>query len=454
MLLVNNVWKNHRRTTDSYNLLNKPIYHLSEVWNGVQWGNEERRTYSYKNDNLFITQINEIWKDEKWVLVGKYETKYNSQRLLTNINEETWIDGNLTDKYILYIEYDMNLRKIKAVTEFWSNIGLNAYNVTTYTYTDFDEIESYKGEYYLDSRKINGMMLFNEYDRFGRLITTTGSYFEQEEEWKPTYLFNYEYDSNGNEILFEAKNFVDNNWADDQRRIQTYDTNNYLSTVAYERWDGFNWIKSRIEEYKHNSEGKEKYYLEANWNDGIFHDSHRIIHEYSNSGSLINYFLDRYIDDHWQEIIKRNYEYDADENLIFGTSEYWNGYWMPGFSNFQYQSNEWNYSWGTDYYQINVHYSKADVADYNTPYEYKLFQNYPNPFNASTEIYFSLPENGNVILNVYDILGRKVKELKNEEMTKGTHKLDFNSAGLSSGVYIYSIQTDNFYQAKKMLLLK
>ncbi len=91
------------------------------------------------------------------------------------------------------------------------------------------------------------------------------------------------------------------------------------------------------------------------------------------------------------------------------------------------------------------------------PSEFMLYQNYPNPFNPSTVISYELPVSGNVKITVYDILGKEVTTLVNNELQPaGMHKIEFDSEkyGLSSGVYFYTLQTENNYQVKKMLLLK
>ena len=88
------------------------------------------------------------------------------------------------------------------------------------------------------------------------------------------------------------------------------------------------------------------------------------------------------------------------------------------------------------------------------PQEYNLYQNYPNPFNSSTEIKFQIPEDSHVVLSVYDIMGREVKVLINENMNAGYYKVRCTVNGLASGVYIYRIKTDNYVQVKRMLFLK
>jgi len=90
----------------------------------------------------------------------------------------------------------------------------------------------------------------------------------------------------------------------------------------------------------------------------------------------------------------------------------------------------------------------------DTPESFRLEQNYPNPFNPSTKIGFSLPEKMMVSIKVYDTLGREVSQLLNEEMEAGSHSLEFNGTGLSSGVYFYSISAGDYFSVRKMQLLK
>lgn len=90
----------------------------------------------------------------------------------------------------------------------------------------------------------------------------------------------------------------------------------------------------------------------------------------------------------------------------------------------------------------------------NVPLKYELYQNYPNPFNPATVIRFSLPVNGHVKLSVYDILGREVSVLLNQKINPGTYETEWNASEYPSGVYFYTLKTDNFSQTKKMVLIK
>ena len=88
------------------------------------------------------------------------------------------------------------------------------------------------------------------------------------------------------------------------------------------------------------------------------------------------------------------------------------------------------------------------------PSVYSLSQNYPNPFNPTTTINFALSKSGNVTLTVYDIMGREVKMLVNDNLQAGYHKVEFNASSLASGVYFYRIIAGNFISVKKLMLLK
>ncbi len=86
--------------------------------------------------------------------------------------------------------------------------------------------------------------------------------------------------------------------------------------------------------------------------------------------------------------------------------------------------------------------------------EYSLSQNYPNPFNPITKIKYSLPSFNATILRVYDILGREITTLVNEMNNPGNYEVEFNASELTSGIYYYTIKSGDFYETKKMILIR
>ena len=88
------------------------------------------------------------------------------------------------------------------------------------------------------------------------------------------------------------------------------------------------------------------------------------------------------------------------------------------------------------------------------PSQFNLFQNYPNPFNPVTNIKFDLPKNSNTKLIVYDALGREVATLVNEELKAGSHQVDWDGSGYTSGVYFYRLEAGEFVETRKMVIIK
>ncbi len=88
------------------------------------------------------------------------------------------------------------------------------------------------------------------------------------------------------------------------------------------------------------------------------------------------------------------------------------------------------------------------------PASYSLGQNYPNPFNPSTTIDYSLAEHGSITIKVYNLIGKEMATLVNEEKPAGNYSVKFDASSLSSGVYFYTMKSGNFTQTRKFILMK
>ena len=106
-------------------------------------------------------------------------------------------------------------------------------------------------------------------------------------------------------------------------------------------------------------------------------------------------------------------------------------------------------------------YSDVVAVEVTVPLEFTLEQNYPNPFNPSTVIKYTIPENGFITLDVYNLLGEKVASLINGVHDAGRYEISFDASnlpagrqGLASGIYVYSLRSGSFNSVKKMLLMK
>ena len=93
-------------------------------------------------------------------------------------------------------------------------------------------------------------------------------------------------------------------------------------------------------------------------------------------------------------------------------------------------------------------------ADSAIPQNFGMEQNFPNPFNPSTTIKFQIPNSNYVTLRVYNQLGQQVASLLNENLIAGRHEVDWNAAGLASGIYLYRLQAGSYSETKKLVLLR
>ncbi|HMN18957.1 MAG TPA: T9SS type A sorting domain-containing protein, partial [Ignavibacteriaceae bacterium] len=104
---------------------------------------------------------------------------------------------------------------------------------------------------------------------------------------------------------------------------------------------------------------------------------------------------------------------------------------------------------------FNGSFEYSQIVELETiPTKYELSQNYPNPFNPGTTIRFSLPHETHIKINVYNMLGEHIKTLAEGIYQAGNYKISFDAGDLSSGAYIYRIESEKFVEVKKMILLR
>lgn len=132
-------------------------------------------------------------------------------------------------------------------------------------------------------------------------------------------------------------------------------------------------------------------------------------------------------------------------------------------NNNYYSFEDKNLGAGTYFYRLKQsdfdgsfeYYNLSSEVVIETPQAFSLNQNYPNPFNPSTKITFNMPEQGNVKLKIYNVLGNEVATLLDNEIVAGNHNVIFNATGLSSGVYYYRVEVEGkFAETKQMILIK
>ena len=110
-------------------------------------------------------------------------------------------------------------------------------------------------------------------------------------------------------------------------------------------------------------------------------------------------------------------------------------------------------SWST-IFKFTVRAIGITQLNTEVPQDYKLFQNYPNPFNPITKFKFSLPKESFVKLKIFDLSGKEISVLINQNMKLGVYEYSWNATNLPSGVYFYSLETDSYREVRKAMLIK
>ena len=151
-----------------------------------------------------------------------------------------------------------------------------------------------------------------------------------------------------------------------------------------------------------------------------------------------------------------NWQPSSGSPALTGSSFSWTQLTDPYFTQTTFVGAFGQTNWASNWAQFNpVNYTIGiSRISGEVPSKFVLTQNYPNPFNPSTKIKFSVPNSGLVSLKVYDVSGREVANLVNENLAVGTYEFAFNASKLNSGVYFYKLSSGSFSETKKMMLVK
>jgi hypothetical protein len=281
--------------------------------------------------------------------------------------------------------------------------------------------------------------------------------------WVDSLKYNATYDLRGNWIEILRYEFTGSGWQVYDRETQTYDQNdNWIEWFDY-NLDGANWVYYERETIEYDANENWTKWNEYMWDEPDWDPSDQETQEYDTNGNWVKWIDYDWTIAGWEAADMYNAEYSGN-NIVLWTGQYWDGSWINWWQeNYIYDSNnnteliykEWN---GSDWENVGRYLYTYSVTGISVlpgqVLTYNLSGNYPNPFNPSTLIQYQLPENGFVSLKIYDITGREVASLVNQEHVSGKYVVSFNAADLASGIYLYQLKVNNFNSTKKMMLLK
>ncbi len=414
---------NSKRKSYKYDDMGNLLLRLFEECINGDWTNNSRLTYTYDANGNMLTYSYEIWEDSVWV---------NEQR----------------DTYT----YDPEVNTITKLSEYFGGIELDKRQYT-YVYDEQGNLNMAIGEIWSNNKWVRQWRELYTYDVHGNRLTRLAQDGWGINNWQYTFT----YDEDGNMLTELHGDWSFNVLVNTMRWTYTYDSQGDPLTKLYECFSYNVWRNSSRNTYTYDEDGNMLTELtEIHYNTG-WENRLRTTYTYDEDGNMLTKLEEDWPYNAWENSALYTYTFDENNNAITGKCEFWyNNAWVIGSNDMRLYYNNKN-----DYiriygYNCTVAYTQfTDVKDeLKNSLVFTLSQNYPNPFNPSTSINFTLPNSEFVTLKIYDILGKEVTTLINEELNSGSYTKIWDGRNLSSGVYFYKLQAGKFSETKKMVLVR
>jgi hypothetical protein len=407
-----------------YNESGDITYRETLKQDGGDWIMTGNEVYEYGPKGRIAAFSETYYNGERWILNREVFT-YDDKDSLARMEAYSGEPGDLTPSYKQEYIRDSLGRKREEIFSGWTNQWVNSVK-QTYEYDSSGRLEEYSYNLWGETDWLLRIREFYVYFPDGRT------------DYRISNLYNFSEES----LLSTSK-------AD-----YLYDDEGFLMSEHYYYPDDSLWVLTGRNEYIRDGSGR---LLSREWvslEDTLWINVERYTYAYDDQGNMTSEIYEYGVNTEWRNIKKTLYDYDSVNNPVHGEYFGWeNGSWLERNGSLYIVREYYAQSLDAEYAFIPD--GTVGVENENLqPFVFSLDQNYPNPFNPETKISFSLPQSGKASLKVYDMLGREVTELVNGEMEKGTHSVNFNGRNLSSGIYIYRLQSGNFTESKKMALIK
>jgi len=516
-------WRNYLKFTYTYIGDDKKSCVTSEIWGGTQWYKKERYTYTYNSSGYQASMLYETGDSTNWVNVQFITYQTNGQGLQTSAIYQNWDGAQWVNMMREQDEYTPAGLVSVELADIWNNGAWSPEAKITYTYTDWGDILVLLNENFgSGSGSYRYTMTYNS-DRLRTSSLSevkTGDTWTPESRANITYnanatvqtaitesyengkFINYSLDI---DTLTVSRLFLSHYysyWENDKWNLveRVHFTYNSAGSVLTEYEESFitnnvaSWIN--LTEYVYDASGKQlKEFHYSTWDNGVklnlsgslyLNVDSNILTNLSVAGTDIYLWYTNIVipveltnfagnNEDGKVVLKwktatetNNLGFEIERKTEGGN---WNkiGYVAGNGTSAEahnYLFEDKNLTAGALYYRLKqldmngtYTYSK-EIEAAGVVKEYSLAQNYPNPFNPETSISFTLANDSNVKLSVYDITGRIVKELLNGKKSKGAYTVNFNASGIASGVYFYRMEAKEvngnavFGSSKKMILIR
>ncbi|MCW8811723.1 MAG: T9SS type A sorting domain-containing protein [Ignavibacteriaceae bacterium] len=418
--------------------------------------------YLIHNENISLTPFSlqtnyepTQWLRQKLTKISNYsneEQAVSEYYLIDSLISESVTGGKL--KFLF--EYNID-DKIVEWTKFFNDINGNwqiDFKEEYFYDTHYNLIREIYFDWYNAEWDSLNQILY-EYNLDDKLILSTIQWYVTG-SWGNDARSTYKYDQAGNEITSLTELWQNNQWTNSSMLYNYYSTENRRDSLLSQNWDGNKWQNySRTSFYYDSLTTFLNYAIAQLWTGNQFQNSFKLNIINDELGNQIQQLEEIWNGNAWVNDIKRVYTYiwNYFESC---NAELWNGTnWEPGDTPILVDNPD-GFKIAIITHSISIYYIIVNVesTNPNTPSDFSLLQNYPNPFNPTTSLQYAIGSRQFVTLKVYDLLGREIATLVNEEKPAGEYEVEFNATNLPSGIYFYQLNAGEFTEVKKMILLK
>ena len=387
-----------------------------QIWGGTDWTETSKWEYpTYDSSGRETEYISYSFKDGMYVPAAREVYEYNNGELITTTyryNEGQWEEYNRLT---------------------YSNFPGNDF--------DFDEPYDLLVEKWDSTNWVPSARIIYTYDNNGNAISSLRESYSSG-TWNPAGQQFFQYDSNNYLIEHIGQYYSNGMFVNSDRYQYTYDQlgNKDITTTAY--WENDAWAYYYQDDEDYDAEGNIIMSINSRFLDGNWVEITRYDHIYQN-GIYAGYNSQKMIEGQWQDFQRLVNTIDQNDNITENLyQDFTEGAWVNSYR-FAYIFSE---------------ITSIKKENEQVPSDFVLSQNYPNPFNPSTTIKFSIPQSGFVSLKIYDLLGNEIAALVNEELSPGSYSATFDASlanqNLASGIYFYRLESNQFSQTKKLMLIK
>jgi len=402
------------------------------------------------NFNLYVEQINQNWENGAWVNDTRDIDQWNPAMTQVEVISQEWVNDKWENKskHVASVSINMSdstMRFLQVQLYAWAGNAWIIQMQSAYVYDSNNYLTQVNTQLSMGGNFIPFQQTDFTNNSAGLPLTEIHKQLNfQTMQLEDYRKYVYTYHSTNQKYLETETNayFINSAWVDTGKTTYTRNSMlNELTEIFQDIYGGSTFVNAWMYEYTYNSTGEHctsqlgKYW---NSNQSTWDYSSRWTATYDANWNMTLELGENFIGGNYSPSWRTSYTYNSSGDETLSQTE------------FYHVTEGWELA-----SQSITYYSPSSVApDLSQPVQFTLNQNYPNPFNPSTVISYSITSPSDVKLTVYDVLGNQITELVNGFQSPGTHSINFNADGLSSGVYFYKLQAGNLVSVKQMMLIK